>query len=122
MFNYGSLAGVSADTVFKVTVTGQTATDTKVISVLMNTNSQSGVMPSGIAFALSIIILISGLSITTTQNTFGWFGIILCVISMAVLSLGVPIWYVTFLFAVELIVTVYIIIIMLNGGGQVMPN
>lgn len=118
LFNYGSLDNITESTTFKVTVTSQTASGTTTTSVLMNTQAKSGLIPSGIAFALSVIVMIGGISLISSRLVFGWFGIVVIVIAMGILSLGVPSWYTGFLFAIELIVMLYMIMIMMNSGGQ----
>lgn len=67
---------------------------------------------TGFAIGISLLIWIFGLTFVSSRLTFSWFGILIIVASVAVLSLGVPMWYLIFVGVLEVISLIYVAILL----------
>ena len=76
--------------------------------------SYSGVFNPYLAVIFSFLLLFVGLTLVAYRFAFGWFGIILCIISIAMLSMAPGFWWVQFMQVVICIVGVFIFIIFGN--------
>jgi len=72
---------------------------------------QSGVLPAELAALLAIFFFIMGFTIVSARLAMGWFGILMGVVSFAILTFAVPTWYTTLLQGIILIVMLAMIII-----------
>lgn len=113
-FDYSTL-GLSNSSIFsvqvtKTTSTGAQSTTTKYFSLA----GRSGLMPSGFAFAIGVLCIIFGLTFTVTRASLGWFGIIVMLVSIAVLSMAVASWYVTLLLVMSVIILIYIVLLLVQ--------
>jgi len=96
--------------IFKISLIRGTSTGTETLKRYFNINGNSGTISNGMALIFSAIILLFGLTFTSFNWTFGWFGAIITLISIFVLSLGVGGWYVTFMMAIEFVILLFILI------------
>lgn len=71
----------------------------------------SGTLDASIAIIFSFLLLFVGLTLVAYRYAFGWFGIVLCVIAIAMLSVAPGFWYVQFMQAIIVIVAVFIAVI-----------
>ena len=69
---------------------------------------------SKLAFVLSLLTVIFGLTFTISRLSMGWFGLFIGLASMAILSLGSMEWYSTMLMAMEVIITLFISLLLVN--------
>lgn len=119
VFNYASLTGVNESTVFKLSYVYDIGGATYSRTIYLSPNSTSpGVLPSGFAFGLSLMILIFGLTITSVRITFGWFGILIVLAAIVIAGLGTSIWYLNFLMAMEVIALVFMVIYLSRVNWQ----
>jgi hypothetical protein len=113
-FNYNDL-DLNAEDILKLVVTKTTSdTDEPVITnYYFNLRGQvfSGIMAGPLAVIFSFLLLFVGLTLVAYRYAFGWFGLILCVISISILSFAPGFWYVQFMQAIIVIVAVFIAII-----------
>lgn len=79
----------------------------------------SGTMPASLALIFSFLVLFVGLTLVAYKYAFGWFGIALCVIAIGILSFAPGFWYIQFMQAVIVIVTVFITIVYANNARGV---
>lgn len=70
------------------------------------------IVSSELFAVLAIILLFFGLTLTSTRLTFGWFGIVLCIIALGLLAISIQTWYIQFLEAITIVLLVYIALIM----------
>lgn len=116
-FDYSTL-GVNENELFKIEVTTTTADGVvETLSRYFNTQGSVGLISSGLAFTISLLTTIFGLTIAAAFITIGWFGIVVMVASIAFLSLGLQTWYTLLLMAMQIIILVYLAIISIAGGG-----
>lgn len=94
-----STAGVSASTDYWFNLRGQ---------------QFSGTMDASLALIFSFLLLFVGLTLVAYRYAFGWFGIMLCVVAVGILSFAPGFWYVQFMQAVIVIVAVFITIVFAN--------
>lgn len=113
-FYYGDL-DLNIEDVLKLVVT-RTASDSDepvITNYYFNLKGQvfSGIMPGPLAVIFSFLLLFVGLTLVAYRYAFGWFGLILCVIAISLLSFAPGFWYVQFMQAIIVIVAVFIAII-----------
>jgi hypothetical protein len=114
LYDWSTLSGVNATNTFKGVATAVNAGGTTTNTVYFNSEANTGLIPAGLALAISIILAVFGLTFASIRTTFSWFGIFIMLISIGILSFAVAAWYVTFLMAVELVILLYIIITMVT--------
>jgi len=117
-FDYTLLENVNETVVFKATVE-KTNDDGDVdsFSKYFNTGLKTGLIASGVAFALALLFTIFGLTFASLRITFGWFGILVMVASIVILAAAISTWYINVMMAIDFIVLVYIIL-MMNGSSS----
>jgi hypothetical protein len=111
-FDFTTL-NVTDETVFKITLL-KTSTGgvTTTISKYFNTQAKSGKLASGVGFVMAFLLIVFGLTFTISRTTFSWFGIVMVLASIGVLSFTMSAWYITLLMAINFIIGVYICIIL----------
>lgn len=108
-FDTTTLNNTNSSTQYKsVLTTTNAAGDSDTATKFFNLQASTGVLTSSVAFVMSFLLMIFGLSLASTEYTFSWFGIIVTVAAIAILALSVLVWYTTLLMALEIIVMVYI--------------
>jgi len=117
-FDYTTL-NVTNGTLFKIDLT---KTDSEGVVTSMtryfNTLAQSGIISSGFAFTIALLLLFFGLTLTIVRLALGYFGVVICLMSLAVLSLGVGAWYITLLMAIDIIIAVFIALLLWTQNYQ----
>jgi hypothetical protein len=113
-WDWSTYPDVNSSTLFKVVLdkTKNSGT-TETITEFFNADARSGVIPSAVAFVIVLLMLIFGLTFSRARNTFGWFGIFICLACIVILSFAVPAWYITFMVVVSVISLIYIFLLML---------
>jgi hypothetical protein len=111
IFNFATL-GTGNETIFKVIVNPTDADGTRTKEAFFNTSGATGGVNSTLIFVVGIFMILFGLSMTATQQTFGWFGALIMIINIAICSMAMAAWYVTFLQAVNVIILVFIVLVM----------
>lgn len=111
-FDFTTL-NITNETVFKITLT-KTSTSgiTSTISKYFNTQAKSGQLASGVGFAIAFLLIIFGLTFTIARTTFSWFGIVVTIASIGVLTFTMAAWYITFLMVIDVIILLYICIVL----------
>lgn len=114
-FDYATLSNVTNKTIFKVQVdstsnSGLPRSTSKYFTIA----GKSGQIAAGIAIAISLILVIFGLTFASSRTALGWFGIVIMLAAIAILTLATPAWYVTLFMAIEVIVLVFIVILLAN--------
>jgi hypothetical protein len=110
-FNWATLTNITNETLFKASVTEKKPGGlTTSFNRYFNTDLSSGTMPASLAFTISLLITFFGLTIAAIRITLGWFGAVVQLMSIAVLSFAVQEWYITALLAGNVIALVYILI------------
>lgn len=117
IYNFATQTDINETTLFKINIEKTNNEGTSSLSKYFNTKAKTGTINSLVAFVLSLFLLLFGLTFTTAQNTFSYFGIFITIASIVILTLAVPTWYILFMQVVSVIVLIYIIII-LNGQNQ----
>lgn len=119
LFDYSTLTGVNTSTIFRIDgfFTSKDGT-THSIKQYFDTNGNAGFLSSGIAFAISFLMMIFGLTFASVRITFSWLGLIVCIASIAIAAVAVNTWYLTLLIVVEVIASLYIVITMTMQHGK----
>jgi len=79
-----------------------------------DTNANSGKMQGGLAIAISVLLMIFGLSMAISRIALGWFGLIVSIAAIAVTTLAVSSMYIILLQVIETIILIYIGLLMVN--------
>lgn len=114
VFSYNGLSNITNATLFKAVVSGMRGDTPFEKAVYFNINGQSGILKTGVAIALSLLLLIFGLTLLSAQNTFSWFGIIVTLGGVFILSVAVPMWYSYFLMVLEIIILIFMVLVLIN--------
>lgn len=122
VFDYSLLANISNETLFKVSVTATSPTSVVVSERYFSVSGSVASFQSPVVFIVSILFFVFGLTLLSAPATFGWFGVVVVGISMAVLSFGIWTWYVQMLFGIEAIVLLFMIIVFVLNGGVSSPR
>lgn len=112
--DYSTYTNLTNQTLFEVAITKTNAGGTSTIRKYFNTNAAFGFIPAGVAVAIAFLLTVFGLTFTVSRDTFGWFGLFVILLSIAVLSFAVPAWYKTFMLAIEVIIGVFITIMLVT--------
>lgn len=72
-----------------------------------------------LGFVLGVMVILFGLTLVKSQEALGWFGIIVCIIGLAITSVAVATWWVTLLQAAIVVIIIYIFFI---TKGSVRPG
>jgi hypothetical protein len=119
LFDWTTIGGVTNDTLFKVTVTATDSDgDSTTTTRYMNTSGSTGAINGGLAVSIALLLGIFGLTFTVSRSTFSWFGILIILAAITVLTFAIQEWYVTFMITVYVILLVYSIILMTNKNFQ----
>jgi hypothetical protein len=111
VFDYSTLS-LDEKTLLRIDITKTTADGTiTTITKYFNIGASSGYISAGVAVALAILITIFGLTFLASKASLGWFGAIIQLGSIAVLSLATSTWYSTLLMAINAIIFVFMIIL-----------
>lgn len=114
-FDWTTLSNVTDQTLFLVSVTAKDGDgETTVTKRYLNTSGDAGFIKSGLAVGIALLLSVFGLTLTSTRTTFSWFGIMILISSLAVLSFAIKEWYIIFMGAINLVMLVYSVIIMTN--------
>lgn len=119
VFDYSSLTGINQSTIFRIDgfFTNSDGT-THTIKKYFNTAGQSAFLSSGVGFFISLLLVIFGLTFASTRITFSWFGLVICLAAIGVLTFSLSTWYNNFLLVLEVIVSIYIVITMTMQHGR----
>lgn len=119
LLDYSMLNGTNETTLFKIIFTSTDADgETEEYTKYFNINGASGGgINSAVVFVICLLMIIFGLSFTSSQSSFGWFGILIMLINIALCSFAVTIWYITFMQVVNVIILIYLFIVM-TGKNQ----
>lgn len=94
----------------KTKANGTTETTTEYVGL----GETIGMLASEVAIILAFILLVFALTFVARAYAMGWFGIIACLIALAILTLAIPVWYITFAQIITGIIMVYIVLIFKN--------
>ena len=94
-------------------------TNTKTIYFTISTIGYGSVLPPIIAAAIAIILLLFGITLVTTRFGFGWFGILIALMSIAILSLAPGVWWILYLQGILLIILAFISFMYKNESSKV---
>jgi len=118
-YSWATETNITNTTLFKIQViTLDDDGNTGTISKYFNVNAQSGILNSWFALIGAVLLIIFGFSLTSASTSFSWFGIILSVAALGILSLSAGAWYVTFMMGVAIILLVYTVLVMLTKNQQ----
>lgn len=81
---------------------------TAVIRRYFTLQGATGLLHPSFAVVIAFVVLVMGLTFVSRGIAFGWFGLIACGVSLAILAFAVPAWYVRFAQAIVVLITVFI--------------
>jgi hypothetical protein len=98
---------------FQVTLTRITSGGVSYVQkVYFNNSAKKGSISPMLAFIVALLLSIFGLTITISRITFSWFGIVVMIACIGVLTFATPTWYITLLEVIDIIILVFIVIIL----------
>ena len=119
-YDYTTASGINDTTQFMLTLNGENSDGTFSIERYFNTFGESGILNPVVAVTISFMILVFGLTFTISRLAFSYFGIISILISFVILSFSLAAWYITFMYVINAIVLVFVVIIMYNQNYSTM--
>lgn len=114
LFDYSTISNITNTTLFKITVEKTQDTGITKLSRYFNISASSGALSSQFAFVIALFMVIFGLTFTLTRLSLSWFGLIIMLGTIIFLSFSIMTWYILFMMAVCLVMTVYIVIVMVQ--------
>lgn len=122
-YDYSSLTGVNATTIFQLELTRTNSEGTSEIKRYVNTFAQSSLIPSAIAMTAAILLTIFGLTFTVSRFSLSWFGIFAMGISVFILAFANQgDWYIVFMMVMDIIGIIYASIIMFTQNTRTLVN
>ncbi len=122
-FNYLNLNNVTNQTLFQIELTKTKSNGgIEVTKQYFNGEAKSGLLNAVLAFTMSFALMIFGLTFTISRLTFSWFGLLITIGSIAILSFSISTWYITLLMAIEVIIMVYIFLVMIEQHPQTLAG
>ncbi len=110
IFDFSTISNVTNTTLFVIQADSIQRTTTNSFKRYFNTNASSGIIRNELAFTISFLLVIFGLTFTATRITLSWFGVFILIFAIATLSFGVLTPVIIFLMAVETILLVFIFV------------
>lgn len=120
IFDFNEL-GLTDQNLLRLVATSTTPdeTNTKTIYFNISTVGYGSVLPPIIAAAIAILLILFGLTLVTTQFSFSWFGILITLMGIAVLSLAPFVWWTLYLQSILLIILAFISFVYKNETSRV---
>jgi len=106
-FNH-AVVDINADLMSVVLTKHFSDGSTEQITEYFTPQTATGLLHPALAVIFAVLLLVMGLSFVTRGIAFGWFGLIICGIALAILAFAVPVWYVRFFQAIVVIVMIFI--------------
>lgn len=78
-----------------------------------------GIFNPAIAVIFAVIVVIFGLTITSAKFAFGWWGILIVLLGLAIIGLGPMVWWAKFMSAILLIILAYVMMVYKNETSRV---
>lgn len=111
-FDYGTTQ-YDNFTLFRAVINRRDTSDNSYsITRYFTTQASSGILRPEFAFAVSLILMMFGLTLVVPRLAFSWFGIVIELASIIILSQSIFTFYVKFLMAMEFVILIYTIIIL----------
>lgn len=111
-FDFTTLTNITNSTLFMAVVVYEVAGVEGSIVKYFDVDASGGLIPSGVGVVIAVLLTIVGLTFTISRTSFSWFGVIVQLLAIGVLSFSVVVWYVTFTIVLEVIVLVWVVILM----------
>lgn len=111
LFDFTTLSGVNATTLFMAELIKTTPTGTDTIKRYFNTLGEASAFKSEFTFIIALILSVFGLTFTISRLVFSWFGAIMMIVSIGVLSMSPSNIYNNYLMVIDVVVLIYIIIV-----------
>ena len=108
-FDY-SLYNISDIELFKVeAISNQNDGSSTTSLTFFNVQGNTGWLDSKLVFVISIFLTIFGLTFVSLRFALSWFGVIIQMAAIIILTLGVSTWYIVLLQAIDFIVLIYFV-------------
>lgn len=107
-FDFSTLSNVTNSTLFVIQADSVQETTTNSFKRYFNINASSGIIRTELAFLISFLLVIFGLTFAAVRITLSWFGIFIMIFAISVLSFAVLTPAVILLMAVETILLIFI--------------
>lgn len=102
-----------------VVTTTDTSGLTESFSYYFSSEGVSTLLNPIAAIIIACVVFVFGFTFVSYRLAFGWFGLIMAMIAVAILTLAEPVWYVIFFQALFLIIGVFIGLIFKEQGAVV---
>lgn len=64
-----------------------------------------------IAFILAIMFILFGLTLVKAGEAFGWFGVLMCFIGLAITAFAIPVWWISLLQGTIVMIMIYLLFV-----------
>lgn len=112
LFDYSTLPNATNTTQWKLVIVAERNDKTYTTTKYFDGTGSLGFLNSKLAFTLAVLFLIFGFTMTATNYTFGWFGVLIGLATMFILALAVSTWYILMLQALSAVLILYCIILL----------
>lgn len=121
-FNYGAYPDITDQNYLKLVLTATTPDETTSTTTYFNIAGATMAAKIDYVFAavLSVILFIFGITITASSRTFGLWGILICLVAIALCAYSWQLWWVQLLIVVYTILLVFVVLIGKQSGTMQM--
>ena len=121
-FDY-SLLNYDNNTLFKIVALNNEGLDTEQETKrYFTTNLKVGILNPWFALIMTTFLALFGLTITLVRFVLGWFGLLIEATNIALLSLAITSWYITFFIGLHIIIFIFILIVLIKQNYKTMVS
>lgn len=111
LFNYDTFPEINDSTLLVLEVVKKDINnDETTLRRYFNTTGSTGQFRSELAGFIALFVLIFGFTFTSSNQTFGWFGMIIAILTFGFLSFALSAWYIVFLQALSASLLIYCVV------------
>lgn len=115
--DYTTLPNITNETLFRLVMDRVTSVGPDSYTRYFSAQGSKGVIPTQLVFMACLALLITGLTLTTSTATKGWFGMIMLTGALAISGFAVSTWYLILLQGLIVICLVFITIVGLKQNA-----
>lgn len=114
LFDYSTLHNATNQTNWKMILTATRDSKQYTINKYFNGEGSNGILSSGLVASIIVLMLLFGFTLTSSNYTFGIFGVIIGLVCIILGAVAVSTWYILMLQAMSLVLILYCIILLVS--------
>jgi hypothetical protein len=119
LFNYATISGINESTLLVLEIIKEDSEGGETtLRRYFNTSGSTGQFRSELAGFIALFVLIFGFTFTSSNQTFGWFGMIIAILTFGFLSFALSAWYIVFLQALSASLIIYCVVMLSKDSAR----